>query len=134
MLMMSAPVRGSLEMKIRRKSVTQDIPKGHEISEPHIHQAEEHSQKGLQHSETVAQLGKRLQEQGHVAPDVIQRIEDSARTMQQHAQESLVQVELLKESRSTEDFLQVSQQHIEEARAHARAIKAFLGVSKEEHS
>ena len=112
----------------------QDIPNQHEIAGPHIHQAEAHSQLALQHSETVAQLGKRLQEQGHVAPEIIQRIEDSARTMQQHAQESLVQVEILKESRSTEDFLQVSQQHIEEARAHARAIKAFLGVSKEEHS
>jgi hypothetical protein len=131
--MMIAPAGVSLEIKTRRKSVTQDIPKGHEISEEHIHKAEEHSRIGLEHSEIVAQLGKKLQEQGHVAPEIIQRIKDAAKKMQEYAQKSLAPVEILKESRSTEDFLQASQQHIEEARAFARANKAFLEASKEKH-
>jgi TPP-dependent pyruvate/acetoin dehydrogenase alpha subunit len=120
-------------MKIRRKSVMQDIPNQHEISEPHIHQAEEHSKIALKHSETVAQVGKRLQEQGHVSPEIIQRIEDSAKTMQEYAEESLAQVEILKESRSTEDLLKASQQHVEEGRAFAQAIGAFLEASQEKH-
>jgi hypothetical protein len=102
-----------------------NIPGPHKVSEEAIRLAEEHSEESQRHGRSIEALGKKLQENEDFDLEAARQIEASGKAAQQHAQRTLQDVDKLRASQSTEDYIKISQNHIEEAQSHIEATKAY---------
>jgi hypothetical protein len=105
-----------------------NISGSHKISGETIQLAKEHAEESQRHGKTIEEMGKKLRENGHPDLEAAQQVEDSGKAVQKHAQGSLQKIENLQGSQSTEDYIQISQKHIEEAQAHITATKAYREI------
>ncbi|BDA70996.1 hypothetical protein CAL7716_051620 [Calothrix sp. PCC 7716] len=97
----------------------------HKVSEQRIQAAQKHALQSLEHGKSVEEVGKRLQNDSQIEPEVVQSIEASGKTIQENAQEFVEKSQELASDASTEVFVETVQAHINANQSHIAAVKEF---------
>jgi hypothetical protein len=97
----------------------------HKVSEQTIQAAQKHALQSLEHGKSVEEVGKRLQNDSQMEPEVSQSIEASGKTIQENAQEFVEKSQELASDGSTEVFIESVQAHVDITQSHIAAVKEF---------
>lgn len=97
----------------------------HEISPESVQAAQEHAKQSLEDGKSVEKVGKHLQNNDLITPEIGQHIEAAGKTIQKQSQESLEKAQELTENNSTEVFSESVQSHIDAIETHIEAVKEF---------
>lgn len=96
---------------------------GHKISDKSIQLAQEHTKESSQHGKSVENVGKALSADGASIAEQGRAIQEQLESGQAHHQE-------LQQTRSTEAFGKVVENHVQASQAHVEANKEYLALSQ----